>query len=72
MNWHKLIWIALAGALVLVQAALVAAKWTGRIHLSWLLTLTRLWLPIACVAVLVIVGIVMLSNASANGENPFQ
>jgi hypothetical protein len=50
----------------------VAAKWTGRIHLSWLLTLTRLWLPIACVAVLVIVGIVMLSNASANGENPFQ
>lgn len=72
MNWHKVLWIALAVAFAAIQVALIVAKLTGRIHLSWWWTLTPLWSPVACVLVAVVVGVVFFANASANGENPFR
>lgn len=72
MNWHKLIWIAFAIAFAALQVALIAAKLTGAVAASWWLVLTPLWLPVACVAVIAALGIAFLSNAQANGENPFQ
>ena len=72
MNWHKLVWIALAVAFVVLQIALIAAKLTGHIAASWWWVLTPLWLPVACVAAVAVLGVVFLSNAQASGENPFQ
>lgn len=72
MNWHKLFWIALAIAFVLLQFALIGAKLAGHIHASWWWIMLPLWSPLVCIMAAAVIAIALLGNASANGGNPFQ
>jgi hypothetical protein len=72
MNWRKIVWIGLAVALALIQLTLIAAKLTGRISCSWWWILTPLWSPLACVAMVAVLGIAFLAHESSNGGNPFR
>lgn len=72
MNWHKLAWMALAVAFVVLQIALIAAKLTGAIAASWWWVLTPLWLPIVCAVAIAVLGVALFASATSNGGNPFQ
>jgi hypothetical protein len=57
---------------LLVIVGLIAAKVAGHLAWSWWLVLLPIYGPVALVAIIVIFAIAGITEASRNGENPFQ
>lgn len=61
-----------AGIAVPVYAAILMMKLAGKIDLAWWLLLIPIWVPIAVIALIFSVGVVLLLIEQTSGKNPFQ
>lgn len=70
MRGHTQAGIAIIYAMVIV--GLISAKIAGHITWAWWIVLSPIWAPVALLAIIVILAILGIADASRRGENPFQ
>lgn len=69
-NPHTAAGIGILYAMIVV--GLIAAKLAGHIAWAWWIVLSPIWAPVVLLAIIVILAILGIADASRRGENPFQ